>query len=87
MRYGSGKYAYGSFDGSFDWSPIKINKSAVKVGEVDSSEDDLNPSDCLVLNYQPREGVPGFEVETRDDMFWVPIAHRTQKHLKTSPTS
>ena len=45
----------------------------MKVGEVDSSEDDLNPSECLMLNYQPREGVPGFEVETRDELFWASV--------------
>ena len=58
-------------DGSFVWSPIKINKTAVKVGEVDSNEDDLNPSECLMLDYQPREEVPVFEVETRDKLFWA----------------
>ena len=68
-------------------SPIKISKSSVKVGVVDSSEDDLNPSDWLILDYQPREGVPGFEVETRGDMFWTPIVYGIQNRFKASPTS
>ena len=36
----------------------------------------------LALDYQPRDGVPGFEVETRDDLFWAPVANRTRKRLK-----
>lgn len=31
-------------DGSFDWSPIKVSRSAAKIG-LGSSEDDLNPSE------------------------------------------
>ena len=52
-------------DGSFSWSPVKINRSAVKFGDVDSSEcGDID--EYLSLSYHPREGVPDFEVETQD---------------------
>ena len=59
--------------------PVKISRSAVKVGDVDSSEcSDIDIDECLsALSYHPREGVPGFEVETQEDAFWAPIAHRT----------
>lgn len=59
----------------------------MKVGEVDSSEDDLNHLECLMFNYQPRQGVLGIEVETIGELFWAPIAHRTRKCFKASPTS
>ena len=51
----------------------------MKVGDVDSSEcSDIDIDECLSLSYHPREGeLPGFEVETRKDAFWAPIAHRT----------
>ena len=38
-----------------------------------------------VLYYQPREGVLGFDIETKDELFWAPIAHRTRKYSKASP--
>ena len=63
-----------------------VKASAAKVGEVDSSEDDLNPSECLALDYQPREGVPGFEVETVMSYFGhpLPIGHKNaSRHLLT----
>ena len=71
-------------DGKLCWSPIKVSKRAVKVGQVASSDDrDLDSDDCLSFEYQPRDGVPGFDIETRDDGFWAPIAHRTRSHLKS----
>ena len=40
-----------------------ISRSAVKVGDVDSSEcSDIDIDECLSLSYHPREGVPGFVV-------------------------
>ena len=27
--------------------------------------------------------MPGFDIETRDDGFWAPIAHRTRSRLKS----
>ena len=41
---------------------------SVKIG-LESSEDDVNPSECLMFNYQPREGVPGFDIETKMNCF------------------
>ena len=41
-----------------------------------------------MLGYQVVNGAPGFEVETEDDTFWVPIAHSTRSatraHLKST---
>ena len=71
-------------DGKLCWSPIKVSKRAMKVGQVASSDDsDLDFDDCLSFEYQPRDGVPGFDIETRDDGFWAPIAHRTRSRLKS----
>ena len=57
----------------------------MKVGNKDSSgASDLDINKCLSLDYQPREGVPGFEIETKEDLFWAPVAHRTRKRLKTA---
>ena len=55
--------------------PIKISRSRVKVADSDTSDDNVSLDDCLSLNYQAVHGVPGFEVETADDAFWVQIAH------------
>ena len=71
-------------DGKLCWSPITVSKRAVKVGLVASSDDsDLDSNDCHSFDYQPRGGVPGFFVETNDDGFWAPIAHRTRRRLKS----
>ena len=57
----------------------------MKVGYEDSSgASDLDINECLSFDYQPREGVPGFEIETKEDLFWAPVAHRTRKRLKTT---
>ena len=59
----------------------------MKVGDVDSSEcSDVDIDECLSLSYHPQEGVPYFEVETWEDAFWAPIAHRTRKRLKLKST-
>ena len=57
------------------WTPIKISRSRVRVADSDTSDDNVSLDDCLSLNYQAVHGVPGFEVETADDAFWVRIAH------------
>ena len=54
-------------DGNLCWSPIKVSKRAVIVGQVASSDDsDLDSDHCLSFEYQPRDGVPGFNIETND---------------------
>ena len=59
----------------------------MKVGDVDSSEcSDIDINEYFYLSYHPREGVPGFEVETQEDAFWAPIAPRTHKRLKLKST-
>ena len=68
------------------WTPIKISRSRVRAADSDTSDDNVSLNDCLLLNYQPVHGVPGFEVETADDAFWVPIAHRTRARVRLKAT-
>ena len=57
-------------NGLFSWSPVEFSRSAVKVGVADShDENNLDISECIMLEYQPKEGVPGFVVETQEDLF------------------
>ena len=49
-------------DGSSSWSPIKLNRKAVKPASAASSDCDLDVSECLCLNVQLRENVPGVEM-------------------------
>ena len=75
-------------NGSFSWSPAKISRSAVKIGIEDSSgASDIDIDDCLLLDYQPRDGVLWFEIETQEGVFWAPVAHRTRKRLKATHAS
>ena len=67
--------------GELPWTPRKLlSKSRVKAVIVDSdtSEDEVCLKDCLSLDYRPHDGVPGFDIETGNDSFWAPIAHRTR---------
>ena len=57
-------------DSSFSWSPVKFSRSAVKVGVGSTESSDLDIEECVSIDYQPRHGVPGFEVETWTDTFW-----------------
>ena len=54
----------------------------MRAADSDTSDDNVSLDDCLSLNYQPVHGVPGFEVETADDAFLVPIAHRTRARAR-----
>ena len=55
-------------------------KIALNVSDIDSSEYRLmTVSLCLTIHAR---GVLGFEVETQEDTFWAPIAHRMHKRLK-----
>ena len=54
----------------------------MRAADSDTSDDNVSLDDCLSLNYQPVHGVPGFEVETADDIFWAPIAHRTRARAR-----
>ena len=53
------------------WTPIKLSKSRVKAVTVDSdsSQVEICLKDCLSLDYQPHDGVPGFDIETSNDSF------------------
>ena len=66
-------------DGTSTWSPIKVSKRRVKPASSDTSDDDLDVDECLSFDYQLRDGVLGFEIETRDDFFWGLISHRLIK--------
>ena len=57
-------------DGSVSWSPVKISRSAFKVGDSNLSEDsDLDVSECLSIEYEPVNGSPGFCVSFLR-LFW-----------------
>ena len=68
------------------WTPIKISRSRIRAANSDTSDDDILVNECLSLDYQPVDGEPGFEIETNDDTFWAPVAHRTRTHLKSVET-
>ena len=68
--------------GTSTWSPIKVSKSRVKPASCDTSDDDIVIDDCLSFDYQLRDGIPGFEIETRDDCFWAPILNRRTRSRK-----
>ena len=71
-------------DKSFSWSPAKISRRAVKVGTGSTESSDLYIDECLSIDYQPKEGEPGFEVETKDESFWLPVAYRTRTRSKVT---
>ena len=53
----------------------KFGRSAVKVGGGLTGSSDLDVDECVSIEYQLREVEPDFEVETKDDCFWSPVAH------------
>ena len=57
-------------DGSFSWSPIKVSRRLAMNNTSGASDLDINEFD-----YQPREGVPGFEIETMEDLCFGPQLH------------
>ena len=65
------------------WTPIKVSRN--RIGP-DSSNVDILLDDCLSLDYQAVDGVPGFEVVTKDSSFWAPISHCTRARLKLMDT-
>ena len=71
-------------DKSFCWSPAKISRRAVKVGTGSTESSDLDIDECLSIDYQPKEGESGFEVETKDESFWLPVAYRTRTRSKVT---
>ena len=62
---------------------MKLSRSEVKVGVGSTESSDLDIEECVFIDYQPRHGLPGFEVETRTDTFWSPVAHLTRFRKKT----
>ena len=56
----------------------------MKVGAGSTKSSDVDIDDCITMNYQTRNGVPGFEIETKEDAFWSPIAHRTISRKKSN---
>ena len=65
-------------DNSFNWSCVKFSHRAKKIEAGSTESSNLDMDDCLIIEYQPRNGVPGFEVDTKLDSFWSPIAHSTR---------
>ena len=58
----------------------KLSCRAVKVGaDLLKAVICLDIDECASIDYQLREGEPGFEVETN---FWSPVAHRTRTKSK-----
>ena len=56
-------------DGSSSWSPIKLNRKAVKSASAESSDCDLDVSaECLYRDVQLRGNVSGVEIETHGMM-------------------
>ena len=35
------------------------------------------------MNYQPADGMVGFDIDMKGDSFWAPIAHQTRIILST----
>ena len=62
------------------WTPIKISRSHIRAANSDTSDDDDN--ECVCLDYQPADGMPGFEIDTKGDSFWALIAHRTRTQTR-----
>ena len=58
----------------------------MRAADSDISDDNISLDDCLSLNYRPVHGMPGFEIETADDTFWAPIAHRTRARVRLKST-
>ena len=75
---------FGQGDKSFSWSPAKFSRRAVKVGSGSTESSDLDIDECLSIDYQPKEGEPGFEVETKDESFWLPVTYRTRTRSKVT---
>lgn len=75
--------------GKLLWSPIKISRTCVKPASDSESSDvePLKPPEIGSITFEIRHGVPGFEIETAndddDDVFWIPVAHRTRSRLKS----
>ena len=61
----------------------------MRAADSDTNADDVCVDECLSLDYQQVDGVPGFQIETKYDAFWAPIAHRTRTcvRLKSTDTS
>ena len=75
-------------NGSRSWSPVKFTRREVKTpSSVGLSDDVIDAEKCLCVEYQRRDNIPGFEILTNDDNFWVPVAHRTRSRLKSPPES
>ena len=56
----------------------------MKVGTGSTESSDFEIDECLSIDYQPKEGEPGFEVETKDESFWLPVACRTRTRSKVT---
>ena len=68
-------------DRTLSWSPVKLIRTGVKaVSDTEDSSDsdtDVNHQILMVLR-RCLVYVPGFEIETKDDVhaLWIPVAHQ-----------
>ena len=71
-------------DGALIWSPIKISRSRIRgsTSTATSDSEEIDADLCSSLSYQMVDGMPGIEIETDDDVFWAPIAHRTRTRTR-----
>ena len=49
-------------DGGLSWSPVKFSKRRVKPASAASSVSDLDITECLYIDYQKRDNVPGLSL-------------------------
>ena len=62
-------------DGFSSWSTVKLSRKTVRPASDTSSNDDVYVADCISIDFKLRDGVHGIKIETKDDTFWVPVAH------------
>ena len=65
-----------------NWSPVKFSRRSVKAASATSSDSEIDVSECLCIDYQRRNNEPGVEIETKDNTFWIPVAHRTHSRFR-----
>ena len=57
-----------------NWSPVKFSRCSVS---ATSSDSEIDVSECLCIDYQRRNNESGVEIKTKDNTFWIPVAHQT----------
>ena len=65
-----------------NWSPVKFSRRSVKAASATSSDSEIDVTECLCIDYQRRNNEPGVEIETKDNTFWIPVAHQTRSRFR-----